>query len=85
MVNDKVFGRQQIPVEFEGKTITAAVRVAWDVLKMTVPYAIQRILLQVMEVDKALAFIIEGAEGEALYFKSIETAQKYHKDVKTID
>jgi hypothetical protein len=29
------------------------------------------------EVDKATAFIIEGPEGQALYFESPETAQNY--------
>ena len=82
MVNDKVFGRQQIPVEFEGKTYYGCCQGCVGRIKndSTVRYSKDPVTGH--EVDKALAFIIEGAEGEALYFESKETAQKYRKDVK---
>jgi len=77
MVNDKVFGTPQIPVEFEGKTYYGCCqgcvkRINED---KTVRYSTDP--LTGREVDKATAFIVEGAGGEALYFESIDTAMDF--------
>ena len=82
MVNDKVFGREQIPVEFEGKTYYGCCHGCVGRIKddSTVRYSKDPVTGQ--EVDKALAFIIEGVGGEALYFESIETARKYREQIQ---
>jgi len=77
MVNDKVFGTPQIPVEFEGKTYYGCCqgcvkRINED---KTVRYSTDP--LTGREVDKATAFIVEGAGGEALYFESVDTAMEF--------
>jgi len=77
MVNDKVFGKPQIPVEFEGKTYYGCCegcvkRINED---RTVRYSTDP--LTGREVDKATAFIVEGAGGQALYFESVDTAMEF--------
>ena len=77
MVNEKVFGKPQIPVAFEGKTYYGCCqgcvkRINED---RTVRYSTDP--LTGREVDKATAFIVEGAGGDALYFESVETASEF--------
>ena len=82
MVNDKVFGKPQIPVEFEGKTYYGCCEGCVGRIKndKTVRYSKDPITGQ--EVDKAVAVIIEGSAGEALYFESADTAQKYNEHLR---
>lgn len=77
MVNDKVFGEPQIPVEFEGKTYYGCCQGCVSRIKndRAVRYSIDP--LTGGEVDKATAFIVEGQGGKALYFESAQTAKQY--------
>ena len=77
MVNDKVFGKPQIPVEFEGKTYYGCCAGCVNRIKNDrgVRYSVDPV--SGAEVDKAKAIILEGPGGEALYFESFATAQKY--------
>lgn len=77
MVNDKVMGRPQIPVEFEGKTYYGCCQgcVARIKFDRSVRYAVDPVSGKV--VDKASAVILEGPGGEALYFESLDTAGRF--------
>ncbi|MFQ5466142.1 MAG: hypothetical protein ACE5EI_09465 [Thermodesulfobacteriota bacterium] len=81
MVNDRVFGKPQIPVEYDGKTYYGCCAGCVTRIKedRTVRYSTDPVTGR--EVDKATAVILEGAEGEALYFESMETAKRYRAPV----
>lgn len=77
MVQDRVLGKPQIPVEYDGKTYygccsNCVARVKND---RTVRYSVDPVSGR--EVDKAAAVIMEGPGGTALYFESEQTARKY--------
>lgn len=77
MVNDKVFGKPQIPVEFEGKTYYGCCAGCVNRIKndRRVRYSVDPV--SGAEVDKAKAVIVEGPGGEAIYFESLTTAREY--------
>ncbi|MBE9528136.1 MAG: hypothetical protein IME99_02725 [Proteobacteria bacterium] len=79
MVTDKVFGKPQIPVEYEGKTYYGCCQGCVAKLKNngTLRSAVDPV--NGHTVDKASATIFEGEGGEALYFESMETARKFFK------
>ncbi len=79
MVTDKVFGKPQIPVEYEGKTYYGCCQGCVAKLKndSTLRSAVDPVSGNM--IDKATATVIEGVGGEALYFESIDTAKKYFK------
>lgn len=77
MVQNRVLGKPQIPVEYDGKTYygccsNCVARVKND---RRVRYSVDPVSGR--EVDKAAAVIIEGPGGMALYFESESTARKY--------
>lgn len=77
MVTDRVFAKEQIPVEYGGKTYYGCCMGCVSRIKneRAVRYATDPVTGA--EVDKATAYIAEGAGGEALYFESVETAAAY--------
>ncbi len=77
MVTDRVFGKPQIPVTFDGKTYYGCCQGCVSKIKnnRAVRYSTDPVTGR--EVDKATAYILEGPGGEALYFESAETAKKY--------
>lgn len=77
MVNDRVFGKPQIPVEFEGKTYYGCCQGCVNRIKNDRSVRYSKDPVTGSEVDKATAFITEGPGGEALYFESRETATEY--------
>lgn len=77
MVNDRVMGKPQIPVEYEGKTYYGCCQGCVNRIKndRAIRYSIDPVTG--VEVDKAKAYIVEGLAGEALYFESAQTAKQY--------
>ncbi len=77
MVTDKVMGKPQIPVVVEGKTYYGCCKNCVGTLKndVTVRYAKDPVTGAM--VDKSKAFILEGPAGDALYFESAMTAEKF--------
>jgi YHS domain-containing protein len=77
MVNNQFMGRQQIPVEVEGKTYFGCCemckgRLAKDPSSRSAKDPVSGEL-----VDKANAVIAKKANGEVLYFKNNETFERY--------
>jgi YHS domain-containing protein len=77
MVNNQFMGRQQIPIEVEGKTYFGCCemckgRLAKDPSSRSAKDPVSGEL-----VDKASAVIAKKANGEVLYFKSNETFERY--------
>ena len=82
MVNDRIMGAPQIPVEVEGKTYYGCCAGCVGALKNdeSVRYATDPITGN--RVDKAKAYILAGPQGIALYFESPESAKKYLEKLK---
>ncbi len=82
MVNDRVMGVPQIPVEVEGKTYYGCCAGCVGTLKNdeSVRYAVDPISGN--RVDKAEAYIVAGPQGLALYFENPENAKKYLEKLK---
>ena len=77
MVNDNVMGKPQIPVEVGGKTYYGCCQGCVGALKSDRSVRFARDPLTGREVDKSEAYIVEGPGGEALYFESAATAQRF--------
>jgi len=77
MVNDQVMGREQIPVKVDGKTYYGCCENCKARLRKDAAARFAKDPLTGNKVDKALAFIVEGPGGEAMYFESSETAGRY--------
>ncbi len=77
MINDAVMNRPQIPVEVDGKTYYGCCENCKERLKTDESARFGADPLTGAKVDKATAFIMEAANGDALYFESRSTAQKY--------
>ena len=77
MVTNRVLGRPQLAVEFEGKTYYGCCPVCVGRIQhdRRVRYSVDP--LTGAEVDKARAFIVEGPGGAALYFESADTAAEF--------
>jgi len=78
-VNNSYMGREQIPVEVDGKTYYGCCEGCVDQLKniRETRYAVDP--LTGNEVDKAVAYIVlkPNGDGEVLYFESEDNALKY--------
>ena len=81
MVNDSYMGKEQIPVEFEGKTYYGCCQGCVDAIqnKRSVRYAVDPATEK--EVDKAKAYIVLKKDGSSkvFYFESEETYKQYLK------
>lgn len=77
MVNDRVMGKPQIPVEYDGKTYYGCCQGCVKRIKNDRAIRYSTDPVTGAEVDKAGAYIVEAPGGEALYFESAETASKY--------
>jgi len=82
MVTDKVMGKPQIPVEVRGKTYYGCCKNCVGKLKGTPSIRYAKDPVSGKMVDKSGAFIIEGPEGEAIYFESALTADKFIDSLK---
>jgi YHS domain-containing protein len=77
MVNDRVMGKPQIPVEYEDKTYYGCCQGCVNRIKNDRAIRYSSDPVTGGEVDKATAYIVEGHGGEALYFESVQTAKQY--------
>ncbi|MFQ5480355.1 MAG: hypothetical protein ACE5DW_03665 [Thermodesulfobacteriota bacterium] len=77
MVNDNVMGKPQIPVLVGGKTYYGCCQNCVKTLNEDSAMRAAQDPFSGKMVDKSSAFIIEGPDGEALYFESALTAGKF--------
>ncbi|MFQ5585353.1 MAG: hypothetical protein ACE5GF_00775 [Thermodesulfobacteriota bacterium] len=69
--------KTQIPVYVDDKVYYGCCQGCVNALKTERTFRFAQDPVTGREVDKADAFIIEGPAGEALYFESLETAERY--------
>lgn len=79
MMNDKVMGKPQIPVDVDGKTYFGCCAGCAKRLRADAKIRTAADPTSGRPVDKAAAVIVEGPDGAALYFESMETAKRYVK------
>jgi len=79
MVTDRVFGRPQIAVEYEGKTYYGCCAGCVARIKNDRRVRFATDPVTGAEIDKARAYIVEGPGGAALYFESAETAAEFSR------
>jgi len=77
MVTNRVLGRPQLAVEFEGRTYYGCCPVCVGRIKGDRRVRYSADPLTGAEVDKARAYIVEGPGGAALYFASSDTAAEF--------
>jgi len=77
MVTDKVMGKPQIPVEVNGKTYYGCCKNCVGKLKGNPSIRAAKDPVSGVVIDKSMAFIMEGPDGDALYFESALTAGKF--------
>lgn len=84
MGTDQVPGKAMIPIEIEGRTYYGCCPNCNERLRTDKRVRMATDPVSGEAVDKALAFIVEGSGGRALYFKSAETAKKYLENIGKI-
>ncbi len=82
MVTDNVMGKPQIPIEVEGKTYYGCCKNCVGTLKGDPSIRAAKDPFSGKMVDKSSAFILEGPDGEAIYFESALTASKFIDSLK---
>ncbi len=82
MVNDRIMGAPQIPVEVEGKTYYGCCAGCVGALKNdeSVRYGVDPISGN--RVDKAEAYIVADPLGIAIYFENPDNARRYLEKLK---
>ena len=78
MINNAVMGKPQIPVVVNGKTYYGCCENCAAKLKDNRSARYAKDPVTGREVDKAQAFITSTPEGDAVYFESRESAEKYY-------
>jgi YHS domain-containing protein len=79
MMNDRVMGKPQIPVEVAGKTYFGCCPGCAKRLRADAKIRTAADPVTGRPVDKASAVIVEAADGAALYFESMKTAKRYKR------
>lgn len=82
MVNNKLFDKDQIPVEVEGKTYYGCCEMCKKALAERAEFRVALDPVSNKEVDKAKAVIGALSDGTALYFENDENLKKYNKSDK---
>lgn len=77
MVNDRVMGQTQMPVEVGDKTYYGCCAGCVDKLNKDRKARVAVDPVSGREVDKSEAVILQGEGGQALYFESEKTARRY--------
>lgn len=80
MVNNAYMGgKEQLPIEFEGKTYYGCCEMCVKTIKTDRSVRYAQDPLTGKEVDKAVAFItkVPGSQDEVLYFESLENYNRY--------
>lgn len=78
MVNNKLFDKDQIPVEVEGKTYYGCCEMCKKTLAERAEFRVALDPVSNKEVDKAKAVIGALSDGTALYFENDENLKKYN-------
>ncbi len=78
MINNAVMGKPQIPVVVNGKTYYGCCKDCAAKLKANRSARFAKDPVTGREVDKSAAFITATPEGDAVYFESRESAEKYY-------
>jgi YHS domain-containing protein len=77
MVNNQFMGREQIPVEVEGKTYFGCCEMCKGRLARDASARVAKDPVSGNSVDKATAVIAKRANGEVVYFESAATFDRY--------
>ncbi len=77
MVNDRVMGQAQLPVNVDGRTYYGCCAGCVGRLNEDRKARVSTDPVTGRAIDKSEAVILGGEDGEALYFESEETARRY--------
>lgn len=79
MINEHAMGKDQIPVEVEGKTYYGCCEMCKEALAKNADKRVAVDPVTGNKVDKARAVIAAQADGRVFYFESDETLAKHNK------
>jgi YHS domain-containing protein len=82
MVNEQAMGKDQIPVEVDGKTYYGCCEMCKKALADNPAKRIAHDPLSGMQIDKATAVIAAQEDGRVFYFESEESLAKWNESVK---
>jgi len=82
MINEHAMGKDQIPVEVDGKTYYGCCDMCKKALASDASKRSAADPVTGKQVDKAKAVIAAQADGRVFYFESDETLKKYNDGVK---
>ncbi|HEX8255001.1 MAG TPA: hypothetical protein VF846_17805 [Thermoanaerobaculia bacterium] len=82
MINEHAMGKDQIPVEVDGKTYYGCCEMCKKALADNADKRIAHDPVTGKQVDKATAVIASQKDGRVFYFESDETLAKYNASVK---
>jgi YHS domain-containing protein len=82
MINEHAMGKDQIPVEVDGKTYYGCCDMCKKALAADASKRMSTDPVTGKQVDKATAIIAAQEDGRVFYFESDETLAKYNASVK---
>jgi YHS domain-containing protein len=82
MINEQAMGKDQIPVEVEGKTYYGCCEMCKNALANSPAKRVATDPVTGRGVDKATAVIAKQEDGRVFYFESDETLAKWNASVK---
>jgi YHS domain-containing protein len=82
MVNDQLFVKDQIPVEYEGKTYYGCCEMCKATIKNNPESRVGTDPVSGNKVDKSVAVIGAASDGSIYYFESEENLKKYNTPAK---
>lgn len=82
MMNEQAMGKDQIPVEVEGRTYYGCCEMCKKALATDAAKRVSFDPVTGRQVDKATAVIAAQEDGRVFYFESDETLAKYNSTVK---
>jgi YHS domain-containing protein len=82
MINEQAMGKDQIPVEVDGKTYYGCCEMCKRALAEKAEKRVAVDPVTGKQVDKATAVIAAQEDGRVFYFESDETLAKYNASVK---
>lgn len=78
MINERVFEKDQIPVEVNGKTYYGCCEMCKTTLAQNADKRVAVDPVTGKKVDKATAVIAANADGEVFYFENLESLNYYN-------
>jgi YHS domain-containing protein len=82
MINEHAMGKDQIPVEVEGKTYYGCCEMCKKALAENADKRVARDPVSGKQVDKATAIIAAQEDGRVFYFENDENLAKWNEKVK---